>query len=162
MEKSKRKEYDEIDLSDETKRDAFLVVQFNALRQEIELQIAERRRVEAQTFIGLAALYAWTFTSAAGIPHFYYLASLGVAVIFALLGLMRWAGIMVRTMTLGAYNHLIEKAIVGQAGGWEHFLSGFRSTRPIVGRLEGIAEAIAWVFVSLATIGFFLANLRPQ
>ena len=78
-----------LDLSDETKRDAFLATEFNALRREIELQVVERRKVEGQTFAGLAAIYAWVLTRNPPLDPLYMKAALAIPMVFAILGLLR-------------------------------------------------------------------------
>lgn len=108
-----------LDLSDETKRDAFLATEFNVLRREIELQVVERRKVEGQTFGGLAAIYAWVLTRNPPLDPLYMKASLAIPMIFATLGLLRWLAIMMRTMALGGYIQSMEEKAVGQGRGWE-------------------------------------------
>lgn len=129
-------------VSDETKRDAFLATEFNALRREIELQIVERRKVEGQTFVGLAAIYAWVLTRNPPLEPLYMKASLAVPMVFSLLGLLRWIAIMMRTMTIGAYIRSIEERAVGEGQGWETVLKKMRKEHPFKSQLEGWAEAI--------------------
>jgi hypothetical protein len=140
-----------LDLSRDTKRIAFLTAEFASLREEISLQVSERRKVETQTFIGLAVLYAWMFSGAADLSPFYLTASFVVAFVFALLGWIRWVGMMTRTMALGTYNYRIEAELVGDGGGWEHYLAEIRHSKPLIGRLEGVAEVAAWAVVVLGT-----------
>lgn len=145
----------ELDLSVETKRDAFLTVQFNSLRQEIELQISERRKVEAQTFVGMAVIYAWLFSNFNSIDPDYTRIAFIIPIVFSILGFLRWGGIMMRIMTLSRYNKIVEEKIIGPEGGWEKFLEGVRTDRPLVGRLEGFAEALVWIAAIVGSVTIF-------
>ena len=106
-----------LELSDAAKRDAFLATEFNALRREIEVQVIERRKVEAQTFVGLAAIYAWLLTRDPPLDPTYMKAGLAVATVFSLLGLLRWIAMMTRVMAIGAYIRKMEEQAVGEGRG---------------------------------------------
>jgi hypothetical protein len=143
-----------LDLSDDTKRGAFLATEFNALRREIELQVVERRKVEGQTFVGLAAIYAWVLTRNPPLDPVYMKASLAIPMVFSILGLLRWIAIMMRTMSIGAYIQSMEEKAVGEGRGWETILKQIRKDHPVKGQLEGWIEAITW---GLTVIGSFAA-----
>lgn len=151
-----------LDISDKTKRDAFFATEFNALRREIELQVVERRKVEGQTFVGLAAIYAWILTRNPPLDPLYTKATLAVPMIFALLGFLRWSAIMLRTMAIGSYIQSMEVHAVGEGQGWETLLKQMRKDRPIKGQLEGWVEAISWgltIFLSTAAFVYSLIFL---
>ena len=146
----------ELDLADDTKRDAFLATEFNALRREIELQVAERRKVESQTFAGLAAIYAWVLTRNPPLEPFYMKACLAIPMLFSLFGLLRWIAIMLQTMRIGDYIQSMEDKVVGEAGGWETTLRQMRKDHPIKSQLEGWIEAATWCFVVVGCLSAFI------
>lgn len=148
-----------LDLSDETKRDAFLATEFNALRREVELQVVERRKVEGQTFVGLAAIYAWVLTRDPPLEPMYMKASLAVAMVFSLLGLLRWIAIMLRTMAIGSYIRSMEEKAVGEGRGWETILREMRTKHPLKGQLEGWVEATTWALTVVGSGSAFIFSL---
>ena len=147
------------DLPDETKRGAFLASEFNALRREIELQIVERRKIETQTFIGLAAIYAWLLTRNPPLDPIYMKITLVIPMVFSILGLLRWLGIMMRTMALGAYIQRMEADAAGQGLGWETSLMQLRKRRPLRGQLEGWVEATTWGLTVIGSTGAFIYGI---
>ena len=152
-------EESKLDLSDETKRDAFLATEFNALRREIELQVVERRKVEGQTFVGLAAIYAWVLTRNPPLDPIYMKASLAIPMVFSLLGLLRWLAIMMRTMAIGAYIQSIEEQAVGDGRGWETILKKMRTEKPVKSQLEGWIESITWGLTVIGSSSAFVYAL---
>ncbi|WP_417680193.1 hypothetical protein [Roseibium sp.] len=145
-----------LELSKEAVRSAYLTAEFNALRREIEIQISERRKVESQTFVGLAAIYAWVFTRNPPFDSFYMKITLAIPVVFTIIGLLRWLAIMSRTMVLGAYIRSMEESIVGGELGWETILKKIRDKYPFKGRLEGWVEILTWIISILGTISLFI------
>lgn len=148
-------ENNKLEFSEETKRDAFLATEFNALRREIELQVVERRKVEGQTFVGLAAIYAWVLTRNPPLDPFYMKASLAIPMFFSVLGFLRWVAIMMRTMSIGAYIQSMEEKAVGEGRGWETILKQMREDGPIKNRLEGWVEAVTWCLTIVGSISAF-------
>ncbi|WP_323771507.1 hypothetical protein [Antarctobacter sp.] len=148
-----------LDLSDDTKRDAFLATEFNALRREIELQVVERRKVEGQTFAGLAAIYSWVLTRNPPLDPFYMKASLAIPMFFAALGLLRWLAIMMRIMAIGAYIQSMEEKIVGEGRGWETILKKMREANPVKSQLEGWVESMTWGLSLIGSTAAFIYSL---
>lgn len=148
-----------LDLSDETRRDAFLATEFNALRREIELQVVERRKVEGQTFVGLAAIYAWVLTRNPPLDPLYMKASLAIPMVFSILGLLRWLAIMIRTMAIGAYIQSMEEKAVGEGRGWETILKKMREENPVKSQLEGWIESITWGLTVIGSSAAFVYSL---
>jgi len=70
-----------------------VTAEYNALRREIELQIAERRKAENQILISIAAVYAWVLV----IPPF--LRGLGRRIYAAIFSF--WAGVIPPLPILG-------------------------------------------------------------
>ncbi len=121
----------QVKLTGEARRETFLLAEHSTIRSEIDLQIVERRRVEAQTFVGVAAVYAWALTREEPIHEPYFLAVLAVPVFLTIVGFLRWIGIILRTMALGQYAKQTEVQMLGKHGGWEVNLEKSRRKRPI-------------------------------
>lgn len=144
-----------VTLSEETKREAFFATEFNALRREIELQIVERRKIEGQTFVGLAALYAWVLTRNPPLDPLFMKASLMVPVAFSILGFLRWSAIMRRIMAIGAYIQSIEEKAVGDGQGWETVLKQMREQNPVRSQFEGWIELTTWGLAIVGSIAVY-------
>ncbi len=123
---------------------AFDLAEFDALRREIELHIAERRKIENQVILGLAAIYSWLFTRDATFPAYLFKAGLAIPALMVFLGFVRWMAIQLRTMKLGEYLSGVEVGLSRKKTGWEHFLANHRTERPIMGQFEGWSEIVVW------------------
>ncbi|MCB1497054.1 MAG: hypothetical protein KDJ86_14800 [Bauldia sp.] len=132
--------------------DGFLIAEYNAMRREIELQISERRKAENTIFFSIAAVYAWVLTRDKNFDPLLFRASLVLPVVLACLGFLRWAGIQMRTMTIGEYLSDLEKRLSSNSIGWETYLSSHRKKYPIRGRFEGWSEVVVWCLIICATV----------
>ena len=63
----------------------FWLIEFDALRREIEIHVSERRKIESQVVVGLAALYAWAFSLEKDAAEFLFHAVLSIPPILILL-----------------------------------------------------------------------------
>jgi len=149
-----------LDLRIESLGEAFVTTQYNALRREIELQIAERRKAENQILISIAAVYAWVLTRDQPLDSVLFRAALCLPVGLACLGFLRWIGIQLRTMTIGRYLNRIERRLSAEEFGWEEFLSDHRKKEPIRGQFEGWSEILIWVLLIAGTI--LMAVFMPE
>lgn len=129
----------------------FIKTEYDALRREIELQISERRRAETQTFISIAAVYAWVLTREHPLDPILYRTALSLPFILATLGLLRWIGIQLRTMTIGHFLRDIEDNYSLKNLGWETYLSERRQQKPLRAQFEGWSELTVWLIVVVAT-----------
>lgn len=129
----------------------FLLKEFEALRSEIDLQITERRKIEGQLLVGLPIFYSWTVTQSATLEPTVYNALLLVPVLAAVLGIIRWSGLMLTVIHLGKYIFRVERSLLGAKYGWETYMVGRRKNSPFLGQLEGWSGVLFWVVVSAFT-----------
>lgn len=141
-----------LDVSISSVGETFVVAEYDALRREIELQIAERRKAENQILIAIAAVYAWVLTRDHPLDPILFRVALALPAGLACLGFLRWMGIQLRTMTIGEYLHRVEAELSPEGFGWERFLGEHRSAKPLRGRFEGWSEFLIWVLLITGTI----------
>jgi hypothetical protein len=139
----------------------FWLIEFDALRREIELHVSERRKIESQVVVGLAALYAWAFSLEKDAAEFLFHAVLSIPPILILLSFFRWSSIHLRTMKIGEYIRKREEAIFSKKVGWETYIANERASRPIWGQFEGWTEFLVWLVLfggSLVVLALFPQN----
>jgi len=141
-----------LDVSINSVGEAFIVAEYNALRREIELQIAERRKAENQILISIAAVYAWVLTRDQPLDPILFRVALSLPAGLACLGFLRWMGIQLRTMTIGEYLNQIEVELSPKGFGWESYLAKHRKTKPLRGQFEGWSEFLIWALLISSTI----------
>lgn len=139
----------------------FWLIEFDALRREIEIHVSERRKIESQVVVGLAAMYAWAFSLENAVAEILFRAVLGIPPILILLSFLRWSSIHLRTMKIGEYIRLREETNAPPKTGWETYIANDRASRPIWGQLEGWTEFLVWLALfggSLVVLALFPEN----
>jgi hypothetical protein len=133
---------DALSVADKDRR-GFLLAEFQSLRKEIDLQIAERRKIESQVVLGVAAVYSWLLTRDASLDPSLIKAGFILPVVVTLLGFVRWSALMMTVMNLGKYLHQVEGILGHETDGWERFLRQKRKTNPFTGQ-----SALYWIHTS--------------
>ena len=135
----------------------FTVAEYNTLRKEIEIHIADRSRVESQVYIGVFAIYGWLSVNVEKLEGIYERIGLGLPIAIVVLGFIRWWGIHSRTILIGTYiKDRIEILYPADgAVGWETYLSGERKREPILRNSEGASEFAGWFVLFLLTLAIY-------
>lgn len=137
----------------------FHMAEYNQLRSEIEMHIADRRKVETQNVIAIFGIYAWLLSrpSDANINPNLMSMAMGLPVGIAVYGLMKWEALMKRTIQIGIYLKRLEAALTETPNfGWEHSLKADRTSNPLLGQLEGQTGRIFWYALVALTVAFWI------
>jgi hypothetical protein len=135
----------------------FHMAEYDQLRGEIEMHIADRRKVETQNVIAIIGIYAWLLSrpSDEGLNPSLMNMAMWLPVGIAVYGLMKWEALMKRTIQIGTYLKTLEAMLTKTPEfGWEHSLKSERTTRPLLGQLEGQIGRLFWYALVAATIVF--------
>lgn len=135
----------------------FHMAEYDQLRSEIEMHIADRRKVETQNVIAIIGIYAWLLSrpADAGINPSLMNMAMWLPVGIATYGLIKWEALMMRTIQIGTYLKKLEAMFTKTPDfGWEHSLKAERSTMRLLGQLEGQTGRLFWYALVAATIAF--------
>lgn len=136
----------------------FHMAEYEGLRREIEVQIADRRRVEIHSVVAIFIVYAWLFSRPPNVNPELMQIAMALPIGAAVYGLLKWEALMIRTIQIGAYIRKIEERLtVAPELGWEHYLRTERQGLfSVFGAMEGHAGRLFWVLLVAATIAVFV------
>lgn len=123
----------------------FYLKEYELLRKEIEVHLADMRSVERNVAAAVGATWAWLAThSTPPLPRWAWL----IPVLFVILGMLRCFGLWKQFGNFHNYLECVEECFSGKQdpGGWEHFL-GLGNTTLFQ------STGTFWVVLSLATVG---------
>ena len=133
----------------------FHLIEYESLRKEIEIHIADRRKVETQSILAIFGIYAWLLSRPSGFDPELLKLALGLPLGVALYGYIKWEALMFRTIQIGRYiKNLESKFSDSSIYGWEHSLKKQRTHMRIVGQLEGQSVRIFWIAVIALSVVF--------
>ena len=154
-------------------RREFYLAEFNALRKEVEIRLAEINQIEYQVFLGAAATYAWLLTRPTDTSA---LSKVGWAVplFLALYGYFKIKHSIGVLRKLGQYIGKVETAIyhggpapVTEAEqsvkGWEHvFAPDPTAHRFFFPNAVGVHWPVLFIVVVIGLAAPFLEGVRPK
>lgn len=154
-------------------RREFYLAEFNALRKEVEIRLAEINQIEYQVFLGAAATYAWLLTrptdtsalSKVGWAVPLFLALYGYFKIKHSIGVLRKLGQYICSVETAIYHSgpapltEAEKSVKG----WEHiFAPDSTALRSFFPNAVGMHWPILFVFAVIGLAAAILEDARPK
>ena len=121
-----------------------ILKEYELLRKEIEVHLADMRSLERNVAAAVGATWAWLAThSTPPLPKWTWL----IPIFFVILGGLRHFGLRKQFRNFHKYLARIEESFSGKQdpGGWEHFLgSGNTALR--------LSTGTFWIVLSLSTV----------
>ena len=138
----------------EKRQREFHAQEYECLRREIEMHIADRRKVETQHTIAATVIYAWLISEQSTLAPFLLNFVIFLPFVILLLGYFKWEALMLRTIQIGQYLATLEEKLAADGTGWEAYLKTEREDKTIKGQLEGQGVRFIWLFLTILSCVF--------